>query len=256
MAGLYSAYIAARCTVRPSLAPRSEERFTHRDRIKGIGEMLPVLLLITVVLGGIYSGLVTPSESAALGVVGALLLTGFYLSAMRRASIPEHRRQNFHLYLDEFHSFATSALVPILSESRKYRLSLTVAHQFLDQLQDDVRSAVFGNVGTLIAFRVGSQDAPLLAEHLDDTLPHQLTALANGDVCARLLSDGIPETFFASTTPPDFTRFGNGERLIDYSRARYTRPRAEVEDKIASRYGGDDDDHLHAQEVSRAPSAP
>ena len=156
--------------------------------------------------------------------LGALVLTGIYLAAMRRASIPEHERQPFHLYLDEFHSFATSALVPILSESRKYKLSLTVAHQFLDQLQPDVRSAVFGNVGTLIAFRVGSHDAPLLTEHLDDTPPHQLTELPNGEVCVRLLSDGIPW-------------FGNGERLIDYSRKRYTRPRAIVEDKIARWYG-------------------
>ena len=89
----------------------------------------------------------------------------------------------------------------------------------------------------MIAFRVGSHDAPLLTEHLDDTSPHKLTELANGEVCARLHSDGIPETFFASATPPDFTRFGNGERLIDYSHKRYTRPGAEVEDKIARWYG-------------------
>ncbi len=91
VAGLYSAYIAARCAIRPSLAPRSEERFTHRDRIKGIGEMLPVLLLITVVLGGIYAGLVTPSESAALGVLGALLLTGT-LRRLTRALVVESLR--------------------------------------------------------------------------------------------------------------------------------------------------------------------
>ena len=95
----------------------------------------------------------------------------------------------------------------------------------------------FGNVGTMVAFRVGSHDAPLLTEHLDDTLPHQLTELPIGEVCVRLLSDGIPETFFAVTTLPDFTRFGNGERLIDYSRKRYTRGRAEVEDKIERWYG-------------------
>ena len=91
VAGLYSGYIGVRCAIRPALAPQSEERFTHRDRMKGIGEMLPVLLLITLVLGGIYSGLVTPSESAALGVVGALLLTAT-LRRLTRALVVESLR--------------------------------------------------------------------------------------------------------------------------------------------------------------------
>ena len=76
-----------------------------------------------------------------------------------------------------------------------------------------------------------------VTEHLDDTPPHQLTELPNGEVCARVLSNGIPETFFAVTTPLDFTRFGNGERLIDYSQKRYTRRKAVVEDKIERWYG-------------------
>src|SRR5205085_3768633 len=99
-------------------------------------------------------------------LLGALLVTGLQLAAMSRADVPEEERRDFFLYVDEFQNFATESFATILSEARKYRLSLTVANQYLAQMDEATRAAVFGNVGTLVVFQVGAEDAEVLAEQL------------------------------------------------------------------------------------------
>ncbi len=99
-------------------------------------------------------------------------------------------------------------------------------------MQDEVRSAVLGNVGTILCFRIGGTDARELAPHLSPLSASTLEELSNGEVGARILVDGEPQTFIGRTRVPRFTRYGRGDRLIAYSRKRYTRPRSQVEGKI------------------------
>src|SRR5207244_2477526 len=95
-------------------------------------------------------------------LLGSLLTTQFQLAAMARAKCPEAERRDFYLFIDEFHNFSTDAFASILAEARKYRLCLTLSHQYIDQLAVPIRQAVFGNVGTLIAFRIGHPDGEVL----------------------------------------------------------------------------------------------
>jgi hypothetical protein len=100
---------------------------------------------------------------ATSSLLGSLLIAGLEQAALARADVPEQDRRDFYLYIDEFQTFATLSLAGILQEARKYRLNLITAHQYLGQLEEEVRAAVFGNVGTLISFRVGAEDAEYLA---------------------------------------------------------------------------------------------
>ena len=178
-------------------------------------------------------------------LLGALLVTQFQQAAMARAAIPEDQRVDFHLTIDEFQSFSTDSFISMLSESRKYHLCLTLAHQYLDQLPDGVADAVFGNVGTLIAFRVGEKDAAILSRefggHYDSAL---YSSADNHRVCVKLLSGGrYGDPFLGSTLPPLNFQYGRGESIIRSSRERYTLPRHVVEDKIRrwrSRRSSDD----------------
>src|SRR5258706_2102959 len=124
-------------------------------------------------------------------LLGALLVTQFQHAAMGRAEIPEEERTDFHLVIDEFQNFTTDSFISILSESRKYRLCLLLAHQYLYQLPHGIADAVFGNCGTLIAFRVGEKDAAILSRefggHYDPSL---YSTLDNHRVCVKLLADG------------------------------------------------------------------
>ena len=165
-------------------------------------------------------------------ILGSLLVTGFQLAALKRSRIPETDRVPFFFYLDEFHSFTTGSFTSILSESRKYKLALTLAHQYLAQMHPEVRSAVFGNCGSLVCFRVGAEDAADLAEELQ--LPQSaLEDLSRGAVAVRLLEGGDTHSFLGETFPPeDDTRCGIGEGLISYSQNRFTRDRSEVEARI------------------------
>ena len=106
-------------------------------------------------------------------LLGSLLITSLQLAAMGRADVPEDERRPFHLYVDEFQNFATDSFATILSEARKYRLSLTLANQYLAQMEEQTAAAVFGNVGTLLVFQVGAEDAEVLAEQLGGELTPQ-----------------------------------------------------------------------------------
>ena len=167
-------------------------------------------------------------------LLGAALVTQFQLAAMARATIPEENRADFTLYIDEFHNFSTDTFASILSEARKYRLSLVLAHQYTAQLQDHVRQAVFGNVGTMLAFRLGYADADILAhEYGGQYTASHFTDLSNHEVRVRLMIDGEQrEPFLGKTLPPTGCPNGRRECIIRRSRERYGRPRTLVEDKI------------------------
>lgn len=167
-------------------------------------------------------------------LLGALLVTQFQLAAMSRSDVPEHERKDFFLYVDEFQSFASDSFISILSEARKYRLCLTLSHQYVDQVRPEIRDAVFGNVGSIVAFRVGHRDAKQLELAFGETYrASQLTSLGNHEVCAKLLADGQDcEPFLGKTLPPVGERHGWRETIICRSREKYARPRKIVEDRI------------------------
>jgi hypothetical protein len=169
-------------------------------------------------------------------LLGALLVTQFRLAAMSRANVPEHGRRDFYLYVDEFQSFASDSFASILSEARKYRLCLTLAHQYLDQVRPSIGQAVFGNVGSLVAFRVGHADAKVLEQAFGEAFPvSQFTTLNNHEVHAKLLAagqDGQP--FLGRTLPPFGMRHGRREIIIRRSREKYATPRTTIERKIQS----------------------
>jgi hypothetical protein len=166
-------------------------------------------------------------------LLGALLTTAFAQAALSRGDIPAAKRRPFHLYADEFQSFATESFALILSEARKYGLTLTIAHQYLGQLPDDLRAAVFGNIGSIIACRVGASDAPILAEQIGVGNPNALLDLGTGTAWARLLRNGAPTSpIRLDLYPAPPIRRQSIHRLTQESRMRFGRPRAEVEARI------------------------
>ncbi len=174
--------------------------------------------------------------------IGSMLVTKFQLDAMSRADIPENERRDFFLYVDEFQNFATESFATILSEARKYRLSLTMAHQYIGQLllankSTALQDAVFGNVGTICSFQVGSDDAEPLSLQFEEVVSQKdILSLPKYHAYMRLMIKGIPsKPFSVSTLPPpsidvDDQRVETIRRL---SRERYAEKRDVVEDKIA-----------------------
>ncbi len=167
-------------------------------------------------------------------LLGAVLVTKFQLAAMSRATMPESERKDFLLSIDEFQNFSTDSFASILSEARKYRLCLTLSHQYMDQLRDEIRKAVFGNVGSIISFRVGPTDASFLEQEFGNGYaPGRFTELANHEVCAKLLIGGhYAAPFTATTLPPLSVNYGRREKIIRRSREKYAIRREVVEDKI------------------------
>jgi CxxC-x17-CxxC domain-containing protein len=169
-------------------------------------------------------------------LLGALMITKIQLAGMTRADIPEENRKDFYLYVDEFQNFATESFATILSEARKYRLNLTLAHQYIEQLDEQVQSAVFGNVGTLVMFQMGARDAEVLEKEVRPTIDsYDLVNLPKYHVYLRLMIDGIAtEPFSAVTLPPislEQTK-KNAGKVRSISRERYGTPRKLVEEKI------------------------
>ena len=169
-------------------------------------------------------------------LLGALLITKLQLAAMSRVDIPEEKRKDFFLYVDEFQNFATESFANILSEARKYRLSLILAHQYIAQMEEEVADAVFGNVGTIVSFRVGAEDAEYLEkEFTPDFIAADLVNLGKYNIYLKLMIDGIAgRPFSAETLPPAAPlEKANREKIIKVSRERYGTPRQTVEEKIS-----------------------
>ena len=156
-----------------------------------------------ILLVNLSKGRLGEDNSALLG---ALLISSIQQAAMTRANIPELDRRDFFLYVDEFQNFTTGSFASVLSEARKFRLSLIIAHQYLSQLDEETANAVFGNVGSMISFQVGADDAERLALQLGkfpgQISPENLTGLPKYTAYARLLIDGMPSKPFSMTTLP------------------------------------------------------
>jgi hypothetical protein len=167
-------------------------------------------------------------------LLGATLVTQIQLAALSRADLPEARRRPFYLFVDEFHDYITLSFADILSGSRKYGLNLALAHQHLAQIDDKLRGAVLGNAGTIISFRVGIEDAELLAKEFYPTFTESdLVGLPNHHIYLRLMIDGAPsEPFSAFTLPPRANDASRKQEIVDRSRRRYAKPRQEVEQAI------------------------
>lgn len=153
---------------------------------------------------------------------------------MARSDTPEAAREDFFLFIDEFQNFTTEAFASILSEARKYRLCLTLSHQYIDQLPLEIRQAVFGNVGTLLSFRVGNNDAEILQKEFGNTFTGtQFMDLNSYEIFAKILIDGVcSEPFRATTLPPAETEHFRRDNLIRCSREKFSAHRHIVEEKI------------------------
>lgn len=134
-------------------------------------------------------------------LLGALLVSTISLAPFSRAELPEGEREDLLLYLDEFQNFTTPAVANMIAELRKYRVGLTLAHQHLHQLEPDVRHAVLANVGTLVTFRLGAEDASVIARDLAPEFdPEDLLDLPNHTIYLKLMVDGAPSRPFSALT--------------------------------------------------------
>ena len=195
-------------------------------------------------------------------LLGGMIITKIQLAAMERVRIPEDERKDFYLYVDEFQNFVTDAFAGILSEARKYRLNLTVAHQYTAQLVTDksssVRDAIFGNVGTMIVFRVGADDAEFLEKEFDpEFTPQDIVNLPNFKVYLKLMIEGVTSRPFSAKTLPPLIKSGNKkveEVVIKSSRALYCRSREVVEREINDWSGMSIGDDSNIGGVERFPT--
>jgi len=171
-------------------------------------------------------------------LLGGMMITKIYLAAMSRANLSEHEIKKvppFYLYVDEFQSFVNDSFADILAEARKYKLNLTIAHQYIDQMPETVRSAVFGNVGTTIAFRVGPFDAEILEKIFSPKfMQEDLVNLGFAQIYLTLMIDGVGSPPFSAKTIPRLpaNEISYKDVIIESSREQFANHRAEVEKAI------------------------
>ncbi len=183
-------------------------------------------------------------------LLGLIIVARIQMAAMSRVDTPEDQRKDFYLYVDEFQNFATDSFCSILSEARKYRLALTMAHQYINQLvvtkfgstSSQIRDAVFGNVGTLQSFKVGAEDAEYLAKEYAPVLTEQdVIGIANYKAYIKLNIDNATSRPFSLETA--YNTVGASEKIRDivkqYSRMKYGRKRVFVDQEITARIGID-----------------
>lgn len=185
-----------------------------------------------ILLVNLSKGLIGEDNAS---ILGSFLVTKIQLAAMSRSDIPNiEDRRPFYLYVDEFQNFATDSFATILSEARKYALNLTVANQYIGQMTETVRDAVFGNVGTMISFRVSADDAPILSKQFEPQFePGDLLQMHNRHFIINMVINGEKAPAFSATTlslPPE--QIDNSGRIIEQTRRKYSRPRADVEAEI------------------------
>ncbi|MEX0919235.1 MAG: type IV secretory system conjugative DNA transfer family protein [Parcubacteria group bacterium] len=185
-------------------------------------------------------------------LLGSMLITKLYLAAMSRAdekAVSLAKLPQFYLYVDEFQSFADKSFADILSEARKYKLNLTMAHQYIEQMEEEVRDAVFGNVGTMIAFRVGAYDAEVLEKEFAPTFTvEDIVSLGLRQIYLKLMIDSVSSPpFSASTLPPiAVPETSYVDLIVESSRKQFSRPKDEVEKLIV-------DWHEEGKNVNSSP---
>jgi len=170
-------------------------------------------------------------------LIGSFIITKLQIAAMARSKLNPEDRKDFYLYVDEFQNFATGAFATILSEARKYKLNLTLANQYIAQMEETVRDAVFGNVGSLISFRVGATDAAYLEKEFSPVFEkNDLINLDNRHIYLNMLIDGVTTIPFsarsADVLPADPTKDNTGKIILS-SREKYSIQKKEIEDKIS-----------------------
>jgi len=170
-------------------------------------------------------------------LLGLIIVSKIQMAAMKRANIPEQERRDFYLYIDEFQNFTTDSVSTILSEARKYRLNLIVAHQFIAQLEEKIRDAIFGNVGSMISFRVGAEDAEFLEKQfMPEFSKNDLINLDNFHALAKIIINGkTSKPFMLKTVKPALGNKEIVEPLKKISRLKYGRPKEIVEQEIIER---------------------
>ena len=186
-----------------------------------------------ILIVNLSKGLIGEDNAA---ILGAFMVTKIQLAAMSRSDIPRiEDRRPFYLYVDEFQNFATDSFATILSEARKYGLNLTVANQYISQMSETVRDAVFGNVGTMISFRISADDAPILAKQFEPQFEAtDLLQMHNRNFVINMVINGEKAPAFNATTltlpPPQIDNTG---RIIENTRRNYSRSRSEIEEEIS-----------------------
>ncbi|MFH1667792.1 MAG: type IV secretion system DNA-binding domain-containing protein [Candidatus Komeilibacteria bacterium] len=188
-----------------------------------------------ILLLNLSKGRIGEDNSALLG---AMMITKIQLAAMSRVDIPENERRDFYLYIDEFQNFATESFADILSEARKYHLSMILAHQYRAQLDEKVQDAIFGNVGTLVSFRVGADDAEYLEKEFEPQFTKMdLVNLNKFNIYNKLMIDGITSPAFSAIGLPPIQlggeSTGNLGKVINLTREKYCKKREIIEDKIS-----------------------
>ena len=175
---------------------------------------------------------------ANANLLGSMLITKIYLAAMSRADVSEKELQklpNFYLYVDEFQSFANESFADILSEARKYKLNLTIAHQYIEQMSEEVRAAVFGNVGTMVTFRVGAFDAEILEkEFAPQFTAEDLVNLGFAQIYLKLMINGVSSMPFSAVTMPPIKEpeISYRNEVVEMSRKQFAMNRANVEQDV------------------------
>lgn len=204
-----------------------------------------------ILIMNLSKGRIGEDNSALLG---SMMITKIQLAAMSRVDIDESDRRDFYLYVDEFQNFATDSFANILSEARKYHLCLILAHQYIEQLSDNVKAAVFGNIGTLVTFRVGATDAEFLAKEFMPLFTEEdLVNIPKFNFYLKLMIDGLTSDPFSAKTLAPLNRDDktpNLEKVINYTHEHYASRREKVEEDIM-RW------HLnsHKEEVKEKPAA-
>lgn len=170
-------------------------------------------------------------------LLGLIITSKMSLAAFSRVDIPEDQRNDFYLYMDEFQNFATSTISTILSEARKYRLSLVISHQFIAQLPEEIRDAVFGNVGTIASFRVGAEDAQFLEKEFEPIFNSQdLMNIDNFNFYIKMMIDGqTSKPFNIKTYPPERGNYDLAKDIKEYYSLTYARSRYVVDEEIMRR---------------------
>lgn len=190
-----------------------------------------------ILLMKVSKGLLGEENSA---LIGSMIVTKIYQAAMSRADMREEERKDFYFYVDEFQNFATDTFEEILSEARKYHLCMTIAHQYIGQLGDTIKKTVFGNVGSIVSFRVGAEDAVILEEEFTPIFGiRDIINLGVREFYTKLSIDGeLSEAFSARTIDMVFPKEDNSKKIIAESRKKYCNPKSEVEE-ILNRWDED-----------------